>query len=71
MQSELLKEDFDLEKLHHLWQQSFNIRRLCVRELTVPELLERFPGYRISELVSVISNVLISVFLRRNLEIDG
>ncbi|CAF4311838.1 unnamed protein product, partial [Rotaria magnacalcarata] len=35
---------------HNLWQQSFNIRRLCIRDLTVPEILERFPGYHLSEM---------------------
>jgi hypothetical protein len=60
MKSELLKGNPDLDMLHSLWQQSFNICRLCIRELTVIEILERFPGYRLSELVGAIDNGLIS-----------
>ncbi|CAF1498990.1 unnamed protein product, partial [Didymodactylos carnosus] len=45
MKMELLKDDPDHDMLHNLWRQSFNIRRLCIRELTIYEILERFPGY--------------------------
>ncbi|CAF4055395.1 unnamed protein product [Rotaria magnacalcarata] len=51
MKLELLEDDPDLDMLHNLWQQSFNIRRLCIRDLTVTEILERFPGYRLSEMI--------------------
>ncbi len=56
MKIEFLKDDPDLDMLHNLWQQSFNIRRLCIRELTVTEILERFPGYRLPRMVSVAEN---------------
>ncbi|CAF4733600.1 unnamed protein product, partial [Rotaria sp. Silwood2] len=50
MKLELLKDDPDLDIFHNLWQQSFNIRRLCIHDLIVTEILERFPGYRLSEM---------------------
>lgn len=56
MKLELLKDDPDLVMFHNLWQQSFNIRRLCIRDLTVTEILERFPGYRLSEMLSATRN---------------
>lgn len=56
MKLELLKDDPDLNMFHNLWQQSFNIRRLCIRDLTIPEILERFPGYHFSEMVSATYN---------------
>ena len=52
MKTELFKDNPDLDMVHNLWRKTFNIRRLCIRELTVPEILERFPGYRLSEMVS-------------------
>ncbi|CAF1586208.1 unnamed protein product, partial [Adineta steineri] len=51
MNMELLKDDPNNELLHDLWIQSFNIRRLCIRELDIVEILERFPGYRRSEMI--------------------
>ncbi|CAF4064235.1 unnamed protein product [Rotaria sordida] len=42
---ELLKDDPNNVLFYDLWLQSFNIRRLCIRELTIIEVLERFPGY--------------------------
>ncbi|CAF1957432.1 unnamed protein product [Rotaria magnacalcarata] len=51
MNIELLKDNPDNNILHNLWSQSFNIRRLHVRELTIDELLERFPGYRRADLL--------------------
>ena len=65
MKLEVLKNDPDLDMLHNLWQQSFNIRRLCVRELTITEIMERFPGYRLPALVSAIDNGLTNMFLRK------
>ncbi|CAF4178390.1 unnamed protein product, partial [Rotaria sp. Silwood2] len=59
MKVELLTDDPDLDMFHNLWQQSFNIRRLCIRDLTVTEILERFPGYRLSEIVCATDNSLI------------
>ncbi|CAF2951760.1 unnamed protein product [Rotaria sp. Silwood2] len=53
---ELLKDNPDLDMFHNLWQQSFNIRRLCIRDLTATEILERFPGYRLSEMISATHN---------------
>ncbi|CAF4198282.1 unnamed protein product, partial [Rotaria sordida] len=32
--------------LHNSWRQSFNIRHLCIRELTIDEVLKRFTDYR-------------------------
>ncbi|CAF2958839.1 unnamed protein product, partial [Rotaria sp. Silwood2] len=58
MKMELLKDDSNNDLLHDLWKQSFNIRRLCIRELEIDEILERFPGYRHSELISIIDYVL-------------
>ena len=51
MKAELLKDNPDDDTLHDLWRQSFNIRRLCVCELSIDEILERFPGYCIPEMV--------------------
>ncbi len=56
MKVELLKDNPDNNILHNLWQQSFNIRRLHVRELPIDELLERFPGYRRAVLVRDIND---------------
>ncbi|CAF4370439.1 unnamed protein product, partial [Adineta steineri] len=50
MNTELLKDDPNNDLLRDLWIQSFNIRRLCIRELDIVEILERFPGYRCSEM---------------------
>lgn len=54
MKLELFKDDPDLDLCHNLWKKSFNIRRLCIRDLTVSEIIERFPGYRRSEMVSIL-----------------
>ncbi|CAF1297592.1 unnamed protein product [Adineta steineri] len=51
MNTELLKDDPNNDLLRDLWIQSFNIRRLCIRELDIVEILERFPGYRRSEMI--------------------
>ncbi|CAF3350558.1 unnamed protein product [Rotaria sp. Silwood2] len=59
MKLELLKDDPDLDIFHNLWQQSFNIRRLCIHDLIVTEILERFPGYRLSEMNVKISYLFI------------
>ncbi|CAF3005094.1 unnamed protein product [Rotaria sp. Silwood2] len=48
---ELLKDDPNNYLLHDLWKQSYNIRRLCIRELEIDEILERLPGYCRSEMV--------------------
>lgn len=56
MKMELLKDNPDNNILDNLWRQSFNIRRLHVRELSTDELLERFPGYRCADLVRYINN---------------
>jgi hypothetical protein len=61
MKMELLKDNPDNDLLHDLWKQSFNIRRLCIRELKIDEVLERFPGYRRSEIVSIVGCALIKV----------
>lgn len=61
MKAELLKENPNHDALHDLWRQSFNIRRLCIRELSTDEILERFPGYRIPEMVSVTSYELLRI----------
>ncbi|CAF4506679.1 unnamed protein product, partial [Rotaria magnacalcarata] len=50
MNMELLKDKPDNDTLNDLWTQSFNIRRLCIRELSIDEILERFPAYRRPEL---------------------
>ncbi|CAF3060653.1 unnamed protein product [Rotaria sp. Silwood2] len=51
MKIELLKDDPDTDILHNIWRQSFNIRRLHVRQLPIDELLSRFPGYRRPDLL--------------------
>ena len=51
MKMELLKDDPSNDLLRDLWRQSFNARRLCIHELSIIELLERFPGYRRPEIV--------------------
>ncbi|CAF3973258.1 unnamed protein product [Rotaria magnacalcarata] len=48
---ELLKDNPDNDTLNDLWTQSFNIRRLCIRELSIDEILQRFPGYCRPELI--------------------
>ncbi|CAF5056525.1 unnamed protein product, partial [Rotaria socialis] len=59
MNIELLKDNPDNDILNDLWGQSFNIRRLCVHELSIDEILERFPVYRCPELVRVIYTTLL------------
>ncbi|CAF1244530.1 unnamed protein product [Rotaria sordida] len=44
--NQLLKDDPNNDMLHNSWRQSFNIRHLCVRELTIDEVLKRFTDYR-------------------------
>lgn len=61
MKTELLKENPNHDVLHDLWRQSFNIRRLCIRELSTDEILERFPGYQIPEMVSATSYELLRI----------
>ncbi|CAM4810212.1 unnamed protein product [Rotaria magnacalcarata] len=51
MKMELLKDDPDNDLIHDLWRQSFNIRRLCIHELSIAETLDRFPGYRRSDMI--------------------
>ncbi|CAF2728490.1 unnamed protein product [Rotaria sp. Silwood2] len=51
MKMELLKDDPNNDLLHDLWRQSFNIRSLCIHELSIIEILERFPGYRRPEMI--------------------
>lgn len=60
----LLKDDPDHDMLHNLWRQSFNIRRLCIRELTIDEILERFPGYRLPEMVRAINDNLLRMLFQ-------
>ena len=62
MKIELSKDDPDHNKLHDLWQQSFSIRRLCIRDLTIDEILERFPGYHIPAMVRVINDLILILF---------
>jgi hypothetical protein len=53
-------------KIEHLklWRQSFNIRRLCIRELPIDEILNRFPGYHRPELVRLIDqNMIRKIFI--------
>lgn len=56
MKIELLKDNSDDNILHDLWMESFNTRRLHVRELPIDELLEKFPGYRRADLVRDIND---------------
>ncbi|CAF3479875.1 unnamed protein product, partial [Rotaria socialis] len=51
MHIKLPKYNPDNDILNDLWGQSFNIRGLCVRELSIDEILERFPAYRRPELI--------------------
>ncbi len=62
MKAELLKDNPDNDMLHDLWRQSFNIRRLSIRELPIDEVLERFPGYHLPEIVRVINDNLRRMF---------
>ena len=62
MKRELLKDDPDNDLLHNLWKQSFSIRRLCIRELGIDEILERFPDYCRAEMVSIIDHISINSF---------
>ncbi|CAF4095449.1 unnamed protein product, partial [Rotaria sp. Silwood2] len=50
MKMELLKDDPNNDLLHDLWRQSFNIRSLCIHELSIIEILQHFPGYRRPEM---------------------
>lgn len=66
MKAELLKDNPDDNILHDIWRQSFNIRSLCVRELSIDEILERFPGYRIPEMVRTTGYKLLTIlFLQK------
>mgnify|MGYP000754823183 CR=1 FL=1 len=67
MKAKLLKENPNHDALHDLWRQSFNIRRLCIRELSTDEILERFPGYRIPEMVSATSYELLRIEQLQNI----
>lgn len=71
MKAEILKNDPDLDMLRTLWLQSFNIRRLFIRELTVTEILEHFPGYCLPEMVSAVDNSLLQMYLKRNTYTDN
>ena len=53
MKMELLKDDPNNDLLHGLWRQSFNVRWLCIHELSIIEILERFPGCRRPEIVRI------------------
>lgn len=67
MKIELLKDNPDTNILHDLWRQSFNIRRLHVREIPLEELLERFPGYRHADLVRNINDNQLRIIFRNSL----
>ena len=54
MKLELAKDDVDINLFYDLWKKSFNIRRLCIRELEIAEVLERFPGYCHPDMVRII-----------------
>ncbi len=56
MKIESGKDDIDINLFHDLWKKSFNIRRLCIRELEIEEVLERFPGYCRPEMVRTIEH---------------
>jgi hypothetical protein len=56
MKIESLKDDIDINLFYDHWRKSFNIRRLCIRELQIDEVLERFPGYRRPEMVRTIEH---------------
>lgn len=58
MKTELLKDNPDNNILRNLWRQSFNIRRLHVRELPIHELLQRYPGYCHADLVRDINIII-------------
>lgn len=62
MKMELSKDCPDDDILQDLWRKSFNIRRLCVRELGIEEILERFPGYHRPEMVRKIEIYLQTCF---------
>ena len=62
MKIELLEDDPDNDLLHNVWKQSFSIRRLCIRELRINEILEHFPGYCRAEMVSIIDHISINIF---------
>ncbi len=68
MKSELAKDDVDINFFYDLWKKSFNIRRLCIRELEIAEVLERFPGYRHPEMVRIIeyNQLKMFFFIRAN-----
>ncbi|CAF4412038.1 unnamed protein product [Rotaria socialis] len=51
MKNELDKDYPDNNLLRHLWIQSFNTRRLCIRESKINVILERFPGYPRPEMI--------------------
>ncbi|CAF5226475.1 unnamed protein product, partial [Rotaria magnacalcarata] len=51
MKNELDKDYPDNNLLRHLWMQSFNTRRLCIRESKINVILERFPGYHRPEMI--------------------
>lgn len=71
MKAELLKDNPDDDILHDLWRQSFNIRRLCIRELSIDEILERFPGYRIPEMVRTKSYKLLRILFLHKIICTG
>ncbi|CAF3385370.1 unnamed protein product [Rotaria socialis] len=63
---ELLNDNPNKDLLHDLWRQTFNIRRLCIRELTITEILERFPGYSHPEMILAEVNESVGIDMEEN-----
>ncbi|CAF3847856.1 unnamed protein product, partial [Rotaria sp. Silwood1] len=68
MKIELRRDNPDNNVLHKLWRQSFNTRRLHVRELPIDQLLEQYPGYRRADLLLAEVKETIGVDLNENVE---
>ena len=66
MKMEMVKDNPDYDILNILWRKSYNIRRSCIRELAVTEVLERFPAYRLAQMVGFINNLLLKMFSETN-----
>ncbi|CAF1348898.1 unnamed protein product [Rotaria sordida] len=69
MKIELRRDNPDNNVLHKLWRQSFNTRRIHVRELPIDQLLEQYPGYHSADLLLAEVKESVGVDLNENVEV--
>ncbi|CAF4207787.1 unnamed protein product, partial [Rotaria sordida] len=69
MKTELRRDNPDSNVLHKLWRQSFNTRRIHVRELPIDQLLEQHPGYPRADLLLAEVKESVGVDLNESVEV--